>query len=411
LTKHLKLISLLLRKSLNISVKAPAGCINTGRNWAAGSSGVPYYFPGRRNSMSVYLVKGKGWRYDFTLKGTRHTEAWFKTKTKARQAERKRKEELKNPKPISETPTDMGFLELVNLRLDHLKAYNSKSHYEEHIYKARKWVKKWGDLNCSKITQDMVERFVLERNKVSAQTANKEIRLLRALFNFGKKKKLLNENPLDGIEFIPIENKIKYVPTLEEIDKVIEVADPNTQEYLLTIRDTLGRVSEINRLTWDDVNFNQRHIILYTRKKKGGNLTPRKVPMTQKLYNILSKRFENRDKSKPWVFWHTYTSSKTGKKISGPYQDRKKIMRTLCKKAGVKYFRFHPLRHSGASVMDNCNVPIGAIQKLLGHENRSTTEIYLHSVGAAERDAISVFEQATINSNSHTDSHTKQKKG
>ncbi len=70
--------------------------------------------------MSVYSVKGKGWRYDFTLKGTRHTEAWFKTKREARQAEAKRKEEVQNPElqmitdPI---PTDMGFLDLVNRRL------------------------------------------------------------------------------------------------------------------------------------------------------------------------------------------------------------------------------------------------------------------------------------------------------
>ena len=116
------------------------------------------------------------------------TPTLFKTKTEAKQAERKRKEELKNTKPVSETPTDMGFLELVNLRLDHVKAYNSELHYEEHVYKARKWIKNWGDLNCSEVTQNRVERFILERNMISAQTANKEIRLLRALFNFGKKK-------------------------------------------------------------------------------------------------------------------------------------------------------------------------------------------------------------------------------
>lgn len=360
--------------------------------------------------MSVYSIKGKGWRYDFTLQGVRYTEAWFKTKTEAKQAEAQKREELKNPKPvIEETPTDTTFLDLVNLRLDHVKAYNSESHYEEHVYKARKWVKKWGDLNCIEITQDMVERFILERNKVSAQTANKEIRLLRALFNFGKKKKLLNENPLDGIEFLPVENKIKYVPTSEDIDKVVAVADPDIQDYLLTIRDTMGRMCEINRLTWDDVNLNQKYVTLYTRKKKGGNLTPRKVPMTNRLYKILSRRFENRDKSKLWVFWHTYTSSKTGKKIAGPYKDRKKIMRTLCKKAGVKYFRFHPLRHSGASIMDSRNVPIGSIQKILGHEKRSTTEIYLHSIGPAERDAITIYEEASQHF-SHTDSHTEQKR-
>lgn len=59
--------------------------------------------------------------------------------------------------------------------------------------------------------------------------------------------------------------------------------------------------------------------------------------------------------------------------------------------------------------MDNSNVPIGAIQKILGHENRSTTEIYLHSFGMAERDAISVYESAR--QKSHTESHTSNKKG
>ncbi|MBF0550268.1 MAG: tyrosine-type recombinase/integrase, partial [Deltaproteobacteria bacterium] len=71
---------------------------------------------------------------------------------------------------------------------------------------------------------------------------------------------------------------------------------------------------------------------------------------------------------------------------------------------------FHALRHLGASVMDRNNVPIGTIQKLLGHENRTTTEIYLHSIGQAEQEAMRIYEQATPEPNSHTVSHTSQKK-
>ena len=37
--------------------------------------------------MSVYLIKGKGCRYDFTLKGVRYTQVWFNTKREANQAE------------------------------------------------------------------------------------------------------------------------------------------------------------------------------------------------------------------------------------------------------------------------------------------------------------------------------------
>lgn len=70
-------------------------------------------------------------------------------------------------------------------------------------------------------------------------------------------------------------------------------------------------------------------------------------------------------------------------------------MGTLCRKVGVRYFRFHALRHFGASVMERANVPIGSIQRILGHENRTTTEIYLHSLGNAEWEAMAAFEQAT----------------
>ena len=79
--------------------------------------------------MSIYFVKRRGWRYDFILKGTRYTSTWFKTETEAKEAKLKRKEEIQNPKTEKENQTDMGFLELVNKRLDHLKAYNSATHY------------------------------------------------------------------------------------------------------------------------------------------------------------------------------------------------------------------------------------------------------------------------------------------
>ena len=65
-------------------------------------------------------------------------------------------------------------------------------------------------------------------------------------------------------------------------------------------------------------------------------------------------------------------------------------------------------RHAGASVLDSQNVPLGTIQRILGHENRSTIEIYLHSMGHPEREAMEVFEAANGFSpkDSHTESHT-----
>jgi hypothetical protein len=59
--------------------------------------------------------------------------------------------------PAEQTSTDMGFLELVNRRLDHVKAYNSEEHYRSYVYLGRRWQGKWGDLMCSEITQEMVQ--------------------------------------------------------------------------------------------------------------------------------------------------------------------------------------------------------------------------------------------------------------
>jgi integrase len=356
--------------------------------------------------MSVYFKKGKGWRYDFTLKRKRYTGTWLKTRREAREAEARRREVVQNPKV--EIQTGMAFLGLVNRRLDFLKAYKSERYITDHVYLGRKWVRQWRGLNCDEISQDMVQAYVMRRAKVSAYAANQDLRYLRATFNFGIKRRWITANPTEGISFLPVEKPVRHIPSKEEVAAVILAAGPDTQDYLWTIRETMGRMGEINRLTWSDVDFEQRFVVLYTRKKSGGRLTPRKVPMTNKLFEVLSHRFKHRDKKKPWVFWHRYWSRKKNEWVEGPYGDRKKIMKTLCEKAEVTYFRYHPLRHFGASTLDHAKVSLGSIQRILGHENRTTTEIYLHSIGEAEREAMRVYETVS-HTNSHTDSHTKEK--
>jgi len=346
--------------------------------------------------MSVYFTGEKGWRYEFQINKQRYTGAGYKTKAEAKKGIIKHKERIKNPQPIVPEVIDITFLELVESRLDFVKAYGCQRHYRDYVYMARRWIKRWNNLLCNQITQDMIQQFIFERARDGTnQTGNKEIRFLRSLFNHGIEKKLVTENPVHGIKLLPVEKKRKYIPSKEDVLKVILAADPDIQDYLWAIKETLGRMSEINQLTWDDVDLEDKTVTLYTRKKKGGHRTPRKVPMTGKLHEILSRRFRQRDKTMSYVFCHTYWSSKTGEKNHGPFQDRSKIMRTLCKKAGVRYFRFHALRHFGASLMDHANVPKGSIQKILGHERRETTEIYLHSIGDAERDAIRIMEEAS----------------
>ena len=56
------------------------------------------------------------------------------------------------------------------------------------------------------------------------------------------------------------------------------------------------------------------------------------------------------------------------------------------------------MTHFGASILEKEGVPITTIQELLGHLNRTTTEIYLHSFEGSNLDAIEKLGDA-LNSN------------
>lgn len=334
--------------------------------------------------------KVKVWRYDFELKKIRYQSQDFQTKAEAEAAKAEKKESL------SKKQTDITFLELVEKWLDREKAYSVRKHYMNCVYLSAKWVQKWGYMNCEQITQTMIQEWVLERAQPSSKTGNKELKSLKACFNFGFKHRLIScDNPTADLDYLPTEKFIKYVPPIDDVIKVIWCATQEQRDYLFSIWDLKARMSEVNQLTWENVRLEDKTIILYTRKKKGGHLTPRKVAMTNRLYEIMLRRHKERDRHKPWVFVHTWYDME-GNLQEGPYKDRSKFMRTLCRKAGVKYFKFHALRHSGASVMaSDPTVDIGSIQRILGHESHKTTQIYLHSIGESERRAMDRFEEIT----------------
>jgi integrase len=339
--------------------------------------------------MSVYFVEKKGWRYDFMLKGERYTKTWFKTKREAKEAEQKKRTELNKP-----TSIDMDFLELLNLRLDEVKQRLSHEHYMDTFYHAKRWAKRWSSLNCAEISIELITELRDERSNISNQTANKELRHLRSLFNWGTRKGYIHYNPASVVDMLRVEKRNVYVPSQQDIEKVFAVANGEQLDYLWCLRDSLARSREINQLEWEHIDFQKNTITLYTRKKKHGTKTPRIIPMTKKLCEVLAHRNDRRTKEIPWVFWHKYYSRQERKVIIGPFKDRKKFMRTLCEKAGVRYFRFHPLRHAGASLMENINIPLTHIQEILGHENRTTTETYIHALNKSTYEVMCKFEAA-----------------
>ena len=56
-------------------------------------------------------------------------------------------------------------------------------------------------------------------------------------------------------------------------------------------------------------------------------------------------------------------------------------MRRICKKAKVKPFGFHAIRHLAATVHYNKGQGLNWLQTFLRHKNATTTEKYLKSLG------------------------------
>ncbi len=95
------------------------------------------------------------------------------------------------------------------------------------------------------------------------------------------------------------------------------------------------------RLRWDDVNFTERTIRLWTRKRKDGSWQHDLLPINDTLYEVLWPLWKKRLHPE-WVFPNAKTNDR--------YYDRRRIMRTICKRAGVRHFGYHAIRHYVASL-------------------------------------------------------------
>lgn len=313
---------------------------------------------------------GKTWRYDFLKDGVRYKKGGFKTKGEAIQAEAEARTGAKS--------INTDFLKLCNSRLEEVELRRSKKHFKENKALFTELLQEWGTF--PQISQDDIHDFLNKVALRSKNLANKKLRLIKALFNHGIKRRWFLMNPASGIDFFGIEKKRKYIPPDEDIEKVIASATHEQRQYLLTIIYTLARVSEINRLKWQDVDLTNRFLILRTRKAKNSNLTERKIPINNILYEILS--------SLPVNGVYVFINPGTQK----PYDYRRRFLKTLCKNCKVPIFTYHCLRHYGASKLANQGVAITDIQEILGHQETTTTSIYLQSLRGSVVEALQKLE-------------------
>lgn len=308
---------------------------------------------------------GTTYRYDFTKKGVRYRNGGYLTKEEAKQAEAKARTQTRR--------INTSFIKLCNSRLRDVEIRRSKGHFERNKLLIQNLVSLWG--TKPEITREDVKRYIEGIAEISPEKANRALALVRALFSHGIKEGLIDYNPVKGFEKYGVERNPKYIPPVADVIAVLKLANGDERNYLIALIHTMGRMREIHKLKWDDVY--EDYLILKTRKARSSNVSIRKVPITKELRNILD--------SIPHESEYVFTNPRTGDK----YDNRIKLIKGLCRRAKVKEFSAHNLRHLGASVLVDQNIPLSDIQLLLGHTRVSTTAGYIQSIKPSLSDAIS----------------------
>lgn len=228
------------------------------------------------------------------------------------------------------------------------------------------------------------EEIPPSREKPNA--ANRDRKNLIAMWNWGRVFLDIQKNPFVMVPKFAHDRAPQYVPPRADVLKLKAACSPEEYAYLGTMLQTGGRRSEINRLCVEDVDFDNKKIRLKNRKSRDGSLQERWIDMSDELIDVLRRWLKIRPiKDTIWLFYVTDTRSKHYGK---PFTTRRRFLRGLCKRAGIREMGYHALRRHVASFLAAQNVPLKYIQGVLGHASIRTTDKYIYNIVEDQREYI-----------------------
>jgi len=230
----------------------------------------------------------------------------------------------------------------------------------------------FGQRKLDEITSKDVRSFLDSLAHIST-TANRCFALLSMAFKKAEDWEYLppRSNPCTGVNKYKENKKQRFLSDAElkrlensliEQQK-LQPASYCTVNAIFMILYTGCRVSEILNLKWENVHLSDSYIHLPDTKTGEGAR-----PLNQKAIDLLSSMTPK--EGNPYVFY--------GKVPGQPIVEIKRAWGTILKRADIKDFRIHDLRHSFASFALKKGVPLVHVSKLLGHRNIATTMRYAH---------------------------------
>ena len=266
------------------------------------------------------------------------------------------------------------------LKLERNLSVNTIKSYRSDLKKLEFYLSKTSAKKLSFIDPDIVRGFLYEQSKrVSAKTQGRIISTLKTFFNFLVLEKLINDSPIENIDYPKIDSKIPLVLTTYEIDKLISCAFSKKfglrNQTIIEIMYSCGlRVSELTEMKISNIFFDESLIKILGKGNKE-RFIPLSGTAKKLLYNYITYNRKNLSQDKQSI--DIVFLNNRGKKLTRVMVYN--IINDAALEAKInKKISPHTLRHSFATHLIENGADIISIQKMMGHENVVTTEKYLH---------------------------------
>ncbi len=245
-----------------------------------------------------------------------------------------------------------------------------------------------GDIRLDRLEARHIQ--ALKRRKLAATTTNKMLNQLKAILKTAERWGVITDRPeITGVKQPDRHPKFYDFAEYKRLRHAARSLSPEIYAAVRLGGDAGLRCGEILGLRWPNVHFDRRKLYVcdnlvnardedgawVVRGPKGGR--PRWLPLTGPLMKAL-RSLERRGE---YVVTNDF-----GRHLI-PTSLTRRLARAQ-KRAGLPACGPHILRHTFCSHLVLRGVHVRTIQKLAGHAELSTTEVYMHLVSEIEEDAI-----------------------
>jgi len=285
-----------------------------------------------------------------------------------------------------EAGTDKTVKELLERYLrDHSKPNKAPTTHLCDLSRVQHLIRAFGDLTLKEIRPSLIAAHKSKRRAdgAAAKTINNELTLLSHAYQLAVKEwEWVADNPVQRVSKEKVHNLIERWLTAEEEQRLLAASPVWLQEIILFAANTGLRQSEILNLQWCNVDLFRRTITLL-EQKNGGRDT---LPVNVKALDVLKARAKVRSLKTDYVFFNG----------AGNQMDARDLLRVFypaMRKADVKRFRFHDLRHTFATRLVQAGVDIYTVQKLGRWKTISMVMRYAHHHPESLRAGVEILDR------------------